>query len=241
MSNSDFEDRINRIRANGGNRAQQPTRAAKEPISPLKGIILGAVMTTAGGQLARVANTHYETLRDDYGMTTPLGLGLFSLALLFMGLLYLKRGLFPARSAAASQADATKPVAQTSAGARLFFALFGLVLGIVACFSMYLSNLSREVGSTGEVDAKIANTAALGSVVIALGLVALALLIGFIGLFVRRLPLRRVPVFCLLGGIALYTGFQNFGIHPTNWPLFKAEIIRSLNAQTLPQGGGAEP
>jgi hypothetical protein len=241
MSNSDFEDRINRIRANSGNREQRPSRAAKKQMSPLKGIILGAIMTTAGGQLAKVANTNYETLRDDYGITTALGLGLFSLALLFMGLLYLKRGLFPARSAATYQSDATRPVAQTSAGARLFFSLFGLVLGVVACFSMYLSNLTREVGATGEVDTRIADVAAMGFVVITFGLVALALLIGLIGLFVRRLPLRRVPVFCLLGGIVLYVSFQNFGIHPTNWPLFKAEVIRSLNAQTLPQAGTAEP
>ncbi len=234
MSHSDFEDRLSRIKANGGNRRQQPPRAPEKQISPLKGIVLGAVMTTAGGQLALVANTQYETLRDDYGMTTALGLGLFSLALLLMGLLYLKRGLFPARSVAAHQDDATKPVAQTSAGARLFFSLFGLVLGVVACFCMYLANLTREIGAAGEVDAKIADAAALGFVVITFGLVALALLIGLIGLFVRRLPLRRVPVFCLLGGMVLYASFQTFGIHPTNWPLFKAEAIRALNAQTLP-------
>ncbi len=234
MSNSDFEDRLSRIKSAGGQHSTVPS-GGPEKTSFLRGIILGAVAVTAGAQLIKVANTNYDSIRDQYGIPAAAGLGLGSIALMVLGVVLFIRAVLPSRGVANGQSSfshASRAQVQTSAGARLFFSLFGLSLGGLACLFMYVGNAGRQLGVTGQVDAETARAMATGSAVAAILLVALGFLIGFVGLFVRRLPLRRVPVFLILGAMALYTTFQTLRIHPTNWPTFMAEFTKSFTNQT---------
>ena len=190
--------------------------------------------------MIKVATTNYDAVRDQYGVGAALGLGLGSIAIMILGVVLMVRAIRSARGisttvpSAAYAAREASPRIQTSAGARLFFSLFGLALGGLAAFFMYIGNAGRQLGVTGQVDIATANAMATGSAVAAILLVGLGLFIGFIGLFVRGFPMRRVPVFLVLGAMLLYTSFQTLRIHPSDWPVFMAEFTRSFQNKTSP-------
>lgn len=238
MSNSDFEDRLSRIKANGGQQTSAATANSGKNRSFLSGIILGAVTVTAGAQLIKVTNANYDSIRDQYGIPAAVGLGLGSLALVVLGIVIFIRALFSRRSAAAGQsalpyaASGPRPQAQTSAGARLFFSLLGLGLGGLAALFMYIGNAAFQLSVAGQISVETSRAMATGSSIAAGFLGVLALLIGFIGLFIRGLPMKRVPVYFLLGAVLLFATFQTLGIHPANWPTFMAEFTRSFTNQT---------
>jgi hypothetical protein len=247
MPNSDFEDRLSRIKAGAGHNAAPSSAAEGTKNGRLSRFIGACFAIGAGGQLIRVANVNYDSIRDQYGVAAAAGLGLAGIAIMIFGVVLMIGAVRPARSASVQQSAPAYPISgpgpatRTSAGARLFFSLSGLVMGGLACFFVYVGAAGRQLGVSGQVEAKAANTMALGGVVIAIVLVALALLIGFIGLFVRGLPMRRVPIFFLLGAMALYTSFQTLRIHPSNWPTFMAEVTRQLNDRTVDQAPGSAP
>lgn len=236
MSNSDFEDRLSRIKAGAGQSVAPASGGGKKGIRYGR-FFLACLAFAIGLQLIKVANTNYELIRDQYGVPAAAGLGLGSIAIVILGVVLMIGAFRSPRSASAYQStgaypnSGTGPKVQTSAGARLFFSLFGMALGGLACFFMYVGNAGRQLGVTGRVDTETANAMATGSAVAAFLLVVVALLIGFIGLFVRGLPMRRVPVFFLLGAMVLYTSFQTLRIHPANWPTFMAEFTRSFKDQ----------
>jgi uncharacterized membrane protein YhaH (DUF805 family) len=324
MSNSDFEDRLRRIKATGGQQRPTVSSASGEESGHVTRLIVAVVMVNAGALLIKVANANYDFIRDQYGVPIAAGLGLVGIAMVIFGVLRLIGAIRSARSATGHSftgtpqsgarasdtqrfrygrfllgvllltsgvllirytnhdyelirdqyglsaaaglglggfvlalagatikirtvlqfrpvSDPTLSVAsptseprtqvQTTAGARLFFSLLGLGLGGLACLFMYIGNAGRQMGITGQVNTETANAMAMGSTIAAFLLLGLAFLIGFIGLFVRRLPMRRVPVFFVLGAMVLYTSFQTLRIHPTNWPTFMAEFSRSFTNQ----------
>ena len=96
---------------------------------------------------------------------------------------------------------------------------------------MSVGNAGRQLGVSGQVDRETANAMATGSAIAAFLLVARGFFLGFIGIFVRRLPLRRVPVFMVLRTMLVFTRFQTRHIHPANWPTFMAEFLRSFTNQ----------
>jgi hypothetical protein len=239
MSNSDFEDRLSRIKAAGGQKAASApgTITGRRAQMNIKGFVVSCFVMGAGLQLIKVANRNYDSIKEEYGVAAALGMGLGSFAVLILSIILFFRAVrpvVPSASVAATgsyQTTLQQPRVQTSAGARAFFSLLGLAMGAIACMFMFVGSGVQRLGTIGEVDKKAADTLFLGSVTIAFTLVAVALLIGFLGLFFRGLPMRRVPVFFFLGAMALYTTFQTLRTHPMNWPTFKAEYIRHLNEQ----------
>jgi purine-cytosine permease-like protein len=145
-------------------------------------------------------------------------------------MVYLFKAVRRADAAPAAQAPRT-PI-RTSAGARASFSLLGLGLGALACFFMFVGNAAFQLSVAGQISVETSRAMATGCSIAAGLLAALALLIGFIGLFIRGLPMKRVPVLYLLGAILLFATFQTFNIHPVNWPTFMAEFTRSFTNQT---------
>lgn len=237
MSNSEFEDRLNRIKA-GARQTAASTSVRAGGRFPYVRLYLGAFLLICGVLLIRLANDNYESIRDQYGLAAVAGLGLGGLALTLFGTgikLRLVRQFV--RNASDTQLSVDRPTiatrhqVQTSVGARLFFSLLGLGLGGLACLLMYVGNAGRQLGVIGQVDAETARDMATASIVAAFFLVAFAVLIGFIGLFVRRLPMRRVPIFTFLGAMVLYTSFQTLRIHPSNWTNFMDTFTRFFTDQ----------
>jgi hypothetical protein len=228
MSNSDFQDRLARISA----KAPAPAPTTRVQRLGYGNLVIGAVAMSVGVHMLRSANGSYDAIRDQYGIPAALGLALGGVVVLIFGMVYLFKAV--RRGDAAPAAHALRAPIRTSAGARAFFSLLGLGLGAVACLYMFLGNAGRQLGVTGQVDQATANEIAMGSTLMAFLLVGLALMIGFIGLFVRRLPLLRVPVFFLLGGMLLYVGFQTFRIHPSDWPVFMASFTSAFTDGEAP-------
>ena len=190
---------------------------------------------SAGGLMIKITNTNYEWVRDQYGIPAAAGLGLGGFALLIFGVVLLISAALPTRSTSPAPSSslsypitAARTPAQISVGARVIFSLLGLILGAVACFYMYIASASALLDIARQIDTETAKKMAIGSALMAFILAFVALLIGFIGLFVRRLPMLRVPVFFLLGAMVLYTSFQTLRIHPVNWPTFMAEFTKSF-------------
>jgi hypothetical protein len=216
----------------------QPTRSRFRWRYRFGLVILGGLGCAVGIQMARIAMDDYVVIRDEYGGGAAAGLGLGGIAIVSLGVALFIRAIFPGNTAPAEQGAPvytvamTRPPVQTSGGARAIFSLLGLAMGGIACFFLYFGNVVAHLRAIGEVDARMANAVQMGSAVIAFALVALALLIGFLGIFFRGLPLRRVPVFFLLGSMLLYVSFQTLRIHPLNWPSFMAEVTRQLNSRS---------
>ena len=226
--------------ATAGSTARMQSTSAGSGWSLRFGLVfLACLSCVAGIQMTRVANNDYLLIRDQYGGGAAAALGLGGIALIALGIAMVIRAMFPKRSTPTEEmplsytSSRTRPQVKTSAAARAFFSLLGLAMGAGACFFLYMGSVAAHLGDIGEVEKKAADAGALGSAVIAFLLMALALLIGFLGLFFRGPPLRRVPIFFLLGGMLLYTSFQTLRIHPLNWPTFMAEVTRQLNNQTV--------
>jgi hypothetical protein len=232
MTNPDFEDRLARIKSSPPRSAGGPTAGPGKTGGRFSRLVLALVFVGVGGQLIKIANQNYETIRDQYGILAALGIGLGAIGFMILGITLLFRALWPTPSMPMSSSGyayptgATRLPPRTSAGARLFFSLLGMGLGALACLFMYLANAGRQLGIDGKVDAEAARAMMGGSTIAAFLLLALAALIGFVGLFVRRLPMRRVPVFFLLGAMLLFATFRTFEIHPINWPTFMASFSR---------------
>lgn len=223
MPNADFEERLNRIQAGAGDEAAPPAARPQTPNIRPGRFAIACLIFMAGWQMIKLANSQYDAIRDLYGSPAAAGLGLGSFALVILGVVM----MFGALRAAPSM---TKAV-QSSLAARLVLATLGLGLGGLAAFFIYVGTAGRQLGVTGQVSVETAKGMATGSTIAAVLLVALALMIGFVGLFVRGLPMRRVPVFALLGALLLFTGFQTFRIHPSDWPVFMAEFTAAFTNQ----------
>lgn len=202
-------------------------------------LILGALAMSAGGQMIKVTNANYESIRDQYGIPAAAGLGLGSFALLIFGIVLLIGAFLPARSRSSAHSSlsyptsGTRPQVQTSPGARLFFSLLGLGLGALACFILFVGSALTAPQFAAQFDTETPLLVFQISFIIAALLTILAILISFVGLFVSRLPLQRVLVFFFLGAMLLFTGFNALRIHPANWPLFLAELTNLLKNLTV--------
>lgn len=184
-------------------------------------------------QVIKFANRNYEAVKAEHGLPAALGLGIGSFALLILAVILMFRAVRPVDRAGAGAYAASAPVppVQTSAGARAFFSLLGLSLGALACFFMFVGNAAFQLSVVGQISVETSRAMATGCSVAAGLLLALALLIGFVGLFVRGLPLKRVPLLYPLGAVLLFASFYTFRIHPVEWPVFMGEFTRSFTNQ----------
>ena len=218
MSNNDFQERLERIRANAPHRTSVANGRAVRQGPNYGRVLVGGFLMAVGVQALKLTNRNYEAIRDSGGIGLAAVGGLVGAAVLVLGLVVMARA-FPrgcARASAPSPSDTVQPLQQTSRLARVLFSLLGFLLGTVASFYMFVSSAAHIAGT------ERSQTVANGALLIALGLALLALLIGFAGLFVSRYPLRRVPVFFVLGGMLLMAAFRAFRIHPVDWPQFMA-------------------
>lgn len=222
MPNSDFQDRLDRIRANSQQRTSSQITGASGHSGARKmnrgALVAGALVTALGLQSVKFVNESYELIKADKGPGLAMGLGIAAIGAVFIGIIVMFRAVRPKLSASAQlqSAGPSAPVRQPSKLAQVIFSLLGFTLGTVASFYMFVSSAAR----LAETDR--AQIIANGAVLIALVLTVVSLLIGLVGLFVSRYPLRRVPVFFLLGGMLLFSTFRAFRIHPVDWPQFMA-------------------
>jgi hypothetical protein len=230
MSNSDFQDRLARI----GAKAPAPPPITRMQRLGYGRLAIGALAMSSGLYMLRTANDSYNAIRDQYSIPAALGLALGGLVLLLIGIVHLFRSIRQADAQPSGHA-APAPV-RTSAGARAFFSVLGLCLGALACLVMFIGNAASQPAFSTQIDAVSARALFVGMAILAALLGTLAFLIGLVGLFVRGLPMRRVPIFFLLGAMLVYSGFQTFRIHPANWPTFMTEVISSFKDQAGRRG-----
>jgi uncharacterized BrkB/YihY/UPF0761 family membrane protein len=229
MSATDFQDRLERIHANSRHETTVQSAAPSTKSAPRKfnlvAFIVGVVVMSLGSQTVKFVNDNYSTIREGSGPLASLGCGLAAIGLFITGLVLMARALPRKHSASDGVAGRAR---QHSGLAKTIFSLIGLVFGATACLFMFVGNAGWQLGVTGQVDPNLAREMLMGSMVAAFLILAVALLIGFIGIFVRGLPMRRVPVFFFLGAMLLYTSFNALRIHPSDWPTFMAEFTRSF-------------
>lgn len=213
MANDDFQQRLQRIAQNSGHRPSSGrTGAVSEPARGpnLVLMVVAVLVTLSGSGLIRFANENYEKLRADGGVGLSLAVGLGGIAIFILGIVLFWRSLRKRPAQAL-------PVAESPSGrSRLGPVLFGLALGIAACFSMFMAAAARLVNPATD------NVVSALALLAALALTLLALLIGIIGLFRRGSAMRRVPLYYLAGAILTFAAFRLFYIDLRSWPLFMA-------------------
>ena len=175
-------------------------------------MVVAVLVIFIGSGVMRFANENYERLRADGGTELTLAFGIAAFATIIYGVVLFWRS-FRRRPAQLSHRSEPLP---PPAKSRLGPVLFGLALGIAACFSMFMASAARLVNPA--TDNLVSGLALLA----ALALTVLALLIGIIGLFLRGSALRRVPLYYLAGAILTYAAFRFFYIDLRNWPWFTA-------------------
>jgi hypothetical protein len=211
MSNGDFQERLQRIAQNSGHRPSPgPAGAVPEPSRGpnLFLMVVAVFVILLGSGLIRFANENYEKLRADGGVGLSLAVGLGAFATILFGLVLFWRSLRK-RPSPASQLSEPPLV---SGKARLGRLLFGLVLGVIACFSLFMTSAARLLNPATD------NTVSAIAFLAAVSLTLLAFVIGIIGLFRRGSALRRVPLYYLAGAILTYAAFRLFYIDLRNWP-----------------------
>jgi hypothetical protein len=214
MPDQDFQDRLDRIAQNQSTGPAQTGRVASANSGGpnLSKMVVAVIVIFIGAGLARFANENYEALKADGGVGLALGIGLGAIATLISGMMLFWRSV---RSRPAQVALTPRPQ-QASGAARLRSSLFGLTLGTVACLSLFMAGAARIVNpDTGNIFSGLA-------LLTMLVLTFLAMLIGFVGLFLRGRSLHRVPLYFLAGVILTVTTFRLLRINLLDWPAFIA-------------------
>lgn len=225
MRKPKLEDRKGQATRGAGSESGKPDAGARAPDIRPGRFALACLIFLTGWQMIKLANSHYVEISDQYGIAAAAALGLGSFFLAILGVVM----MFGSLRAAPSAGLPERRVLQASLGARLFCATLGLSSGVLAVFFLYLAVAGRQLGVHGHVTAAAANGMAASSGIVALSITALAAILGLVGLFLRGFPLRRVPVFFLLGAMLLFTGFQTFRIHPTDWPVVMAKFSAAFS------------
>jgi hypothetical protein len=163
-----------------------------------------------GGGLIRFTNENYERLRADGGTQLTLAFGIAAVATILLGIVWFWRSL-QNRPAPMPRLSEPAPVSRAAGRGPL---LFGLALGVIACFSIFMTSAARLLNPATD------NIVSAFAFLAAVSLTLLAFLIGIIGLFRRGSTLRRVPLYYLAGAILTYAAFRLFYIDLRTWPWF---------------------
>lgn len=173
-------------------------------------MIFAVFVILLGGGLIRFTNENYERLRADGGTELTLAFGIAAFATILLGIVWFWRSL-QKRPAPMPRLSEPAPVSQTAGRGPL---VFGLALGVIACFSMFMTSAARLLNPAMD------NIVSAFAFLAAVSLTLLAFLIGIIGLFRRGSALRRVPLYYLAGAILTYAAFRLFYIDLRTWPWF---------------------
>jgi hypothetical protein len=163
-----------------------------------------------GSGLVRFTNENYERLRADGGTELILAFGIAAFATILLGIVWFWRSL---RKRPAPVSHLSEPLPASGKAGRGPL-LFGLALGVVACFSMFMTSAARLLNPATD------NVVSAFAFLAALALTLLAFLIGIIGLFRRGSALRRVPLYYLAGAVLAYAAFRLLDIDLRTWPWF---------------------
>lgn len=224
MSNTDFQDRLNRIAAS--TQQQAPVRDAPQArrgkMRRLNHGLLfaGALIMTIGIHGLTSVNRNYEAVRDTIGIVASAGLGLASFAAVLIGGFVLFRAAYTGQTSAevAAFAQPARAARQPSTGTRVFFSLLGFAFGSIAVFYMFAAAVAHRF------DTEAARVFTGGGVLMALFLVVVSLAFGFLGLFLRGYALGRVPVYFFVGGAVSIIAVRVLGINFLDWPEFVARL-----------------
>jgi hypothetical protein len=141
VSNEDFQERLRRIAANAPSGAGGIADPAQPGKPPQRRLIIGVVLVNVGGFLIQAANLNYDSLRDSSGLAAAIGLGLFAVATLILGLVLSLSGLRQVKAHArrsppspSSSVTAPAPIAGPATGrgpnlVLMFFAVCLILLG----------------------------------------------------------------------------------------------------------------
>jgi TRAP-type C4-dicarboxylate transport system permease small subunit len=218
MPDQDFQDRLQRIAANS--QAQSGSGTAREyGMDRVRKMNLGlfiaaCIVMNIGTYTIIHTNKNSEAIRDASGIGTAVAIALAGLAATIVGIILAVRAL-PKKGSVVQPAAVRQPA---SGFARAVTSLIGLALGIGACLSLFMAGAARIVNpDTGNVFSGLA-------LLTVLVLTFLAMLIGFVGLFLRGRSLLRVPLYYLAGVSLTYATFRLFRINLLDWPGFVALV-----------------
>ncbi|MFK7940696.1 MAG: hypothetical protein AB8B82_15045 [Roseovarius sp.] len=219
MSTQNFQDRLSRIQAEAGDvpgGQSQPTKTqhTKRKLDR-RTLIAASVLIGCGVTMLRKANEHYDALKaaDQAGLLAFLALG--GAAALIAAFWLFMRATFKAQSGQETPADTAPP----PGAARIICSLIGLMIGVVACGQMFVASAARHVPT------ELAQKVAQGGTAMAVILLAIALFLGFIGLFWRRSAMERIPVYFLFGGMLTYAGMRIGGVNLLTSEAFVAALL----------------
>ena len=91
--------------------------------------------------------------------------------------------------------------------------MIGLTFGAIGGFYSVLG------AAVAHVDTEQAKMLEMSGAIIPVLLLLLSLLLGFIGLFARRLALGRIPIYCLIGTFLFAIGFRMSGADITDFAM----------------------
>ncbi|MEL7081175.1 MAG: hypothetical protein AAGK82_07160 [Pseudomonadota bacterium] len=217
MSNTVFQDRLRRINASAQQRmppaaGHAPERGAKKANHAV--LAVGAILMAIGIQMVKHAYDNYDAIVDNSQLGTAGWLGLAGVAALLISAVLITRAVPGKRPAAQSSVTTAPSRSQPSKGGPILFSLLGFAFGAISCFYMFLSATAQVIGT------ETARTFMNGGFLIALALVALSLLLGFIGLFLRRYALWRVPIYFVCGAILTYATVRILKVNLLEWEQF---------------------
>ena len=173
-------------------------------------MIVAVFVILFGSGLMRFANENHERLLADGGAELTSAFWIAVYTTMIYGSVLFWRSL---RRRPVQVARLSEPL-PVSGKSRLGPVLFGLALGVTACFSMFMASAARLLNPA--LDNLVTGLALLA----ALALTLLALVIGIFGLFRRGSALRRVPLYYVAGAILTYAVFRLFSIDLRNWSWF---------------------
>lgn len=212
MSNNDFQERLERIKANRGEQqSASPTGQSGAQTRSVGPMVLGAVLISFGSTTLRQTNKHYEAIRDGYGLGAAVGLAVLGIVFLALG----ARSIWKwakGREAATARAK-TMPAAavETTSRDRVTKSLLGLALGVIAALLMFLG-AAYNFAETGRSIA-MANLLTIA----ALLLTALVVMVGATGFVLRGRALLRVPACFFIGGLLTYAVVRALRINTLAW------------------------
>ncbi|WP_371225925.1 hypothetical protein [Roseovarius sp. 2305UL8-3] len=176
----------------------------------------------AGLQTLRQANQHYDALRDSELPGVLIGLGLGGSVMFLFGIIMMARAMYRLLVASSDgfqdEIEEAQPARQTSGWLRLLFSLLGFVIGAIACFYMFMVSAARYI------DTETSQLFQQGGVFIVFCLIALSLLFGLVGVFLRGFALGRVPVYFLFGGMLTYAAVRILGFNMLEWQDFVVRL-----------------
>ena len=210
MSQADFQSRIQRINEKqplqtqvDANNPRQAEHHKQRGVS-FKYIVLAVVSANAGRHGIKYANENYEVFREGGQILLLLGIALGAAICILSAIYFLVKAL-------PQKGYVPQPKPKISSRAKLVSTVIGILFGLIAG---YYFLLSRAIGpdKTGMLE-NIAN----GGVMIVVSIGALSLFLGFLGLFLPRLALGRIPVFGYLTAVTFVMIYRMSGADVLTW------------------------